>query len=104
MALVNAELGKESVPTNDIEIASPNDSNSGSTENGSTPADAGWKSVFVREIRSHKFGYGVLAVALVAGPILITMIFPEVTPIQAVVGGLAFGVYSALCAVPQKFM
>jgi hypothetical protein len=63
-----------------------------------------WKQILSREVRSHPFGYGVLAVALVTGPILITMIFPEVTPLQAAVGGMAFGVYLALCAVPQKFM
>lgn len=63
-----------------------------------------WKTSVVEEVRSHPFGYGVLAVAMVMGPVLITMIFPQVTVVQAVVGGLAFGVYLALCAVPQKFM
>jgi hypothetical protein len=62
------------------------------------------KNALISEIRSHPFGYGVLAVALLIGPFLIMMIFPEVTPLQAVVGGIAFGVYAALCAVPQKFM
>ena len=63
-----------------------------------------WKEALEREVRTHPFGYGVLGVALVAGPFLITMIFPEVTLIQSIVGGIAFGVYLALCAVPQKFM
>jgi hypothetical protein len=63
-----------------------------------------WKDALIAEVRSHPFGYGVLAVALLVGPFLITMIFPEVTPVQAVIGGIAFGVYGALCAVPQKFM
>jgi len=63
-----------------------------------------WQDVLIAEVRSHPFGYGVLAVALLLGPFLITMIFPEVSPLQAVVGGVAFGVYAALCAVPQKFM
>lgn len=62
------------------------------------------KAVLLEEVQSHPFGYGVLAVAVVAGPFLITMIFPEVTVLQAIVGGMAFGVYLALCAVPQKFM
>jgi len=43
-------------------------------------------------------------VAGVAGPVLISMIFPEVTTLQAIVGGLALGVCVALCAVPQKFL
>lgn len=63
-----------------------------------------WKAALAHEVRSHPFGYGVLAVALVVGPILLRMIFPEITTVQAIVGGLAFGVYAALCAVPQKFM
>ena len=63
-----------------------------------------WKAALVREVKSHPFGYGVLAVAVAAGPFLILMIFPEVSALQAVVGGIAFGVYLALCAVPQKFM
>ena len=63
-----------------------------------------WKGALLREVRSHPFGYGVMGVGLVTGPFLIMMIFPQVTPLQAVVGGLAFGVYGALCAVPQKFM
>jgi len=63
-----------------------------------------WKQALVHEVRTHPFGYGVLAVALVAGPLLLRMIFPEVTIFQSIVGGLAFGIYLALCAVPQKFM
>jgi hypothetical protein len=63
-----------------------------------------WRQSLDREVRTHPFGYAVLAVALVVGPILITMIFPQVSVLQAVVGGVAFGVYLALCAVPQKFM
>lgn len=63
-----------------------------------------WSQALKHEVRTHPFGYGVLAVALVAGPILLRMIFPEVTVVQSIVGGLAFGVYLALCAVPQKFM
>ena len=63
-----------------------------------------WKESLANEVRTHRFGYAVLAVALVTSPLLILKIFPGVSPIQAVIGGLAFGVYLALCAVPQKFM
>lgn len=62
------------------------------------------RQALVREIKSHPFGYGVLAAFVVIGPVLIMMIFPEAPPAVAVVGGLAFGIYAALCAVPQKFM
>ena len=58
----------------------------------------------VKEVRSRPFGYGVLAAFLVGGPFLAVLIFPEAPPAVAAVGGLAFGAYAALCAVPQKFM
>ncbi|MBY0398764.1 hypothetical protein K2X89_00575 [Myxococcota bacterium] len=63
-----------------------------------------WVNAIVREVKSHPFGYGVLAAFIVIGPALVMMIFPEAPPSVIVVGGLAFGVYAALCAVPQKFM
>ena len=66
--------------------------------------ETSWRASLAREIRTHKFGYSVLGVALVAGPFLLRMIFPSITVVQAIVGGIAFGVYLALCAVPQKFM
>lgn len=74
----------------------------GDAQGESTPAR--WSRALVHEVRTHPFGYGVMAVALVAGPCLIAMIFPQVSWVQAIVGGVAFGVYAALCAVPQKFM
>lgn len=57
-----------------------------------------------RELRDHPFGYTVLALFVVAGPLLAPLIFPQAPPAVAVVGGLAFGAYAALCAVPQKFL
>ncbi len=63
-----------------------------------------WKQKLVNEVKSRPFGYSVLAVFLVGGPFLAVMIFPEAPPAVAAVGGLAFGAYAALCAVPQKFM
>lgn len=67
-------------------------------------APKSFKEKLATEVKTHPFGYGVLAVGLVMGPILLKMIFPEVSTLQAVVGGLAFGVYITLSAVPQKFM
>lgn len=62
------------------------------------------RATLVKEVRTHPFGYSVLAAFLVGGPFLAVLIFPEAPPVVAAVGGLAFGVYAALCAVPQKFM
>ncbi|MFK7896008.1 MAG: hypothetical protein AB8G23_09250 [Myxococcota bacterium] len=58
----------------------------------------------VAEVKGRPFAYSVLGVSLVAGPIIATMIFPQAPPGAAATGGLLFGVYAALCAVPQKFM
>ena len=88
--------------SNESSESPENDSRVENLSNG--PGSRTWKDALVAEVRSHPFGYGVLAVALLIGPFLIMMIFPEVSPLQAVVGGVAFGVYAALCAVPQKFM
>lgn len=73
------------------------------------PADAAPEKLslvqrIVREIKGRPFAYSVLGVSLVVGPILAVMIFPQAPPAAAAVGGLLFGVYGALCAVPQKFM
>jgi hypothetical protein len=62
------------------------------------------KAGVLKEVRTHPFGYAVLAAFLVGGPFLAILIFPEAPPAVAAVGGLAFGVYAAICAVPQKFM
>lgn len=56
-----------------------------------------------RELREHAFAYGVVAAFLVAGPVAVAMIFPEASPLLGLLGGLVFGVYAALCAVPDKF-
>jgi len=67
------------------------------------PGRSLWQRVG-HELRTHPFGYVVLAVGLVAGPILAVMIFPEAPPAAAAFGGLAFGVWAALSTVPQKFL
>jgi hypothetical protein len=59
-----------------------------------------WKEALLGEVRSHPFGYVVLGLFVMAGPLL----FPQAPPAVAAVGGLAFGLYAALCAVPQKFL
>lgn len=63
-----------------------------------------FKRRLIKEVKNHPFGYTVLAIFVVAGPILAPYLFPQAPPAAAVVGGLAFGIYAALSAVPQKFM
>ncbi len=91
------------VPNTDPSVSPKLDPNSADPEIPSI-APKSFKEKLEAEVRSHPFGYGVLAVGLVMGPILLKMIFPEITTLQAVVGGLAFGVYITLSAVPQKFV
>ena len=63
-----------------------------------------FKQRLVAEVKGHPFGYTVLAIFVVAGPIAAPLLFPQAPPAAAIIGGLAFGVYAALSAVPQKFM
>lgn len=63
-----------------------------------------WKEALLHEVRTHPFGYVVLGLFLLAGPLLAPLLFPQAPPAVAIVGGLAFGLFAALCAVPQKFL
>jgi len=63
-----------------------------------------FREKLVHEVRTHPFGYSVVAVGLVAGPVLAIMIFPDAPPAAAAVGGLCFGIYAAISSVPQKFL
>lgn len=56
------------------------------------------------ELRRHAIGYGVVAAFALIGPALVYVIFPEASPLLGLVGGLAFGVYAALSAVPDRFL
>ena len=62
-----------------------------------------WRTL-LDEVRGRPFGYTVLALFVLAGPVAAPFLFPQAPPMVAVVGGVVFGVYAALCAVPQKFI
>jgi len=68
------------------------------------PAKRSLRGALVHEVRTHPFGYSVLAVFVLLSPFAISFLFPQAPPAVAAVGGLAFAVYAALCAVPQKFL
>lgn len=63
-----------------------------------------WKESLTHEVRTHPFGYVVLGLFVLAGPLLAPLLFPQAPPAVAIVGGLAFGLFAAVCAVPQKFL
>ena len=71
---------------------------------GSAGSTDGWGARLREELRTHPFGYTVLAIFVLAGPFAAPYLFPQAPPAVAAVGGLAFGLYAALCAVPQKFL
>ena len=66
--------------------------------------EAGLLDRVIAEVRSRLFGYTVLGLFLIGGPILAMLIFPEAPPAVTAVGGLVFGIYAALCSVPQKVL
>jgi hypothetical protein len=55
------------------------------------------------EVRRHAIAYAVVLAFLVIGPVLVHLIFPDASPLVGLVGGLVFGVYAALSAVPDRF-
>lgn len=55
-------------------------------------------------MRRHAIAYAVVAVFLVIGPLLVYLIFPNASPLLGLIGGLAFGIYAALSAVPDRFL
>lgn len=55
------------------------------------------------ELRRHAIGYGVLLAFALLGPLLVHLIFPDASLLLGLVGGLAFGVYAAISAVPDRF-
>lgn len=71
---------------------------------GRTSGEGGFKAALARELRARPFGYMVLLLFVLAGPIGAAFLFPQAPVGVAIFGGLAFGIYAALCAVPQKFM
>jgi hypothetical protein len=63
----------------------------------------GWLAAVRAEVRRHAIAYAVVAAFMIIGPLLVYMIFPDASPLLGLVGGLAFGVYAAISAVPDRF-
>ncbi len=57
-----------------------------------------------QELRRHPYAYAVVVVFGLAGAVLAPILIPEASPWVGAAGGLAMGVYAALCAVPNKFL
>jgi hypothetical protein len=63
----------------------------------------GWLAALSQEIREHAMPYAVLLLFVVAGPIVTHHLFPEAPRGVGLFGGVAFGAYAALCAMPGRF-
>jgi len=68
------------------------------------PAPRGRPGRVWAELRRHPYAWLLTIGFALAGAVLAPMLFPGATPAMGIVGGLAFGVYAALCAVPNKFL
>ncbi len=57
-----------------------------------------------KELRERPLAWGVMAGFTIAGPVVTRFMFPEAPISIGIAGGLAFGIYAALCAVPGRFL
>ena len=57
-----------------------------------------------REVRRHPYAYILTFVFAVAGAVTAPLLFEAATPWMGLAGGLALGIYAALCTVPNKFL
>ena len=78
------------------------------SEQGTEDRDAGAVAAgpierLTRELRQHAFGYAILFTFTLAGPAVVYFLFPDAPILVGLIGGLVFGAYAALCAVPDKF-
>ena len=55
------------------------------------------------EVRARPIAYSVLAVFMVAGPAVTSVIFPDAPLGVGLIGGMALGAWAAFCAVPGEF-
>ncbi len=68
------------------------------------PQPAGLAAKLGAELRSRPFAYIVLGLFVLVGPVVTHFLFPEAPVGVGVIGGVAFGVVAAICAVPDKFL
>lgn len=63
-----------------------------------------WLASARAEVAEHPMAYLVLLVFVIAGPVVTTILFPEAPRGAGLVGGIALGIYAALCAMPGRFL
>jgi hypothetical protein len=63
-----------------------------------------WLAAAREEIAAHPMAYFVLLLFVIAGPVVTAYLFPQAPRGAGLLGGVAFGVYAALCAMPGRFL
>ena len=63
-----------------------------------------WPQAIVREVRDRPVVYAVFAGFVIAGPIVVHVLFPDAPRGVGLLGGLAFGAYAALTAMPGRML
>jgi len=63
-----------------------------------------WPTAIAEELREHPMAYLVMLLFVVAGPVVTTVLFPDAPRGAGLFGGIAFGVYAALCAMPGRYL
>jgi len=63
-----------------------------------------WPAAIAEELREHPMAYVVMALFVIAGPVVTQVLFPDAPRGVGLFGGVAFGVYAALCAMPGRFL
>jgi len=67
-------------------------------------APCSWLAAVAAELREHPMAYAVLALFVVAGPVVTYVLFPDAPRGVGLFGGIALGAYAALCAMPGRFL
>jgi hypothetical protein len=55
------------------------------------------------ELRSHRTAYLLMVAFAIAGMLFIPQLFPGVERAQGALGGLLFGAFGSMCAMPGQF-
>ena len=63
-----------------------------------------WHRRVREEVVAHPMAYLVMLAFVIAGPIVTSVLFPEAPRGAGLLGGVAFGAYAALCAMPGRFL
>ena len=73
-------------------------------EEDATESARSWPAAIAGELREHAVPYAVLLAFMIAGPVVTHFIFPGAPRGAGLFGGMAFGAYAAISAMPGRFL